>query len=216
MLKREQMAGVPSRPGRGVTLIEARHLFGRGKSLEEQGPRDRVFFLADCDAGGGGHGGCLVRRIKVGQKWLNAIIDTGATINLLGERRLETVCPCQSVQTSDTRIYPYGSCEPLPTVGTVVVEVRWDRQRLFVEFQVVRGKTDTIIGYTTAVVFGLVTVTRPWRQDEDQFEEQNGPEVDHQGAREGGYLRRVCRGQSAARGVPEWVPYAKECTPRLR
>lgn len=106
-----------------------------------------------------------MQRIKVGQRWLNAIIDTGATINVIGEKRLESVGPQPNIEQSDTRIYSYGATSPLPTMGKVVIEVQWDGLRLHVEFQVVLGQSDTIIGYATAVVLRLVTVNRPRRQE---------------------------------------------------
>lgn len=114
---------VPSKPGLEVAPADSRRAEVRRKSLEEAEVSKDASLLADCNVDGDGRGGCLVRRVKVGQKWLNAVIDTGATINLLGELRLDSVCPRQQVQTSDTRIYPYGSRDPLPTVGTVIEEV---------------------------------------------------------------------------------------------
>lgn len=124
--QRKLKAWSPPQPGRGAAQLEARYQQRRGRSPEGRVARDHIFFLAGCDAGGGGDGGCLVRRVKVGQRWVAAIIDTGATINVIGEKRLESVQPRPSVRQSDTRIYPYGARGPLPTMGTVVVEVQWD------------------------------------------------------------------------------------------
>lgn len=171
-----------------------------------------LLFLADCDADGEGRGACLVRRVKVGLKWLNAVIDTGATINLLGELRLESVCPYQQVQKFGAQVYPYGTREPLPTVGAVVVEMCWDLQRLFVEFQVVRGKTDMVIGYSMAVVFGLVTITRPWRGNGWWAE---GPRADACGVKASGDLEELEGARSDTGYVRDGGQDIKGDTPSL-
>lgn len=85
--------------------MEARYQQRRGRSPEGRVARDHIFFLAGCDAGGGGDGGCLVRRVKVGQRWVAAIIDMGATINVIGEKRLESVQPRPSVRHPDIPIW---------------------------------------------------------------------------------------------------------------
>lgn len=143
----------PPQPGKGAALLEARHRGEKKENSEGWSSREHILFLAGCDTGGGGEGTRLVRRIKVGPCWVNAIVDPGATINVVGEKRLEKVEPWVDVEHSDTQVYPYGVKDPLPTVGKAVIEMQWGEQRHQVEFQVIRGQSNTIIGYTTAIVF---------------------------------------------------------------
>ena len=60
--------------------------------------------------------------MSVGKVPLVIILDSGATVNVIGkitwEYLKENKIDCVSRKCSDSKIYAYGSPEPLPVIGT--------------------------------------------------------------------------------------------------
>lgn len=104
----------------------------------------------------------------------------------------------------------------MPTMGTVVVEVQWDGQRHYVEFQVVLGESDTVIGYTTAIVFGLVTVTRPLRQEWGESKVREERTGDRKAGEYAPEWRKDPESKSGKRGASGPMRQPRETLPQVK
>ena len=90
------------------------------------------------------------------------LVDSGASVNVLPLHVYQKVKPQGSklVPTS-TRIYPYGSSQPLEILGACHITVDAFGKRSSVEFVIVSHKGTTILGRDTSMEMGILHVGPP-------------------------------------------------------
>ena len=90
------------------------------------------------------------------------LIDSGASVNVLPLHIYQKVKQQESeLLPTSTRIYPYGSSQPLETLGECHVTVDAFGKRSLVEFVIVNHKGATILGRDTSVAMGVLHVGPP-------------------------------------------------------
>ena len=90
------------------------------------------------------------------------LIDSGASVNVLPLHVHKKVKQQGSeLLPTSTRIYPYGSSQPLETLGKCHVTVDAYDKRSLVEFVIVNHKGATILGQDSSVAMGVLHVGPP-------------------------------------------------------
>ena len=52
-----------------------------------------------------------------------ALIDTGASVNVIDEVQFKKLSPCPTMSSTNARIYMYGGTVPIPLKGVIQVKV---------------------------------------------------------------------------------------------
>ena len=79
-------------------------------------------------------------RIKIKGTPTRALIDTGASVNVIDETMLRKLATRPKVIPTHARIYTYGGTTPLPLVGVVEVMVAHNT-KVKTRFRVTKGST---------------------------------------------------------------------------
>ena len=104
---------------------------------------------------------CSRLPIDIGGVPVNMIIDSGASCNVVDRNQWEYLkmnsVKCVSTKTTK-RIYPYGSTQPLSCAGTFTAEVTvgGDQKLENVEFVVIEGEGQPLLGRDTALKLGIL------------------------------------------------------------
>ena len=89
-------------------------------------------------------------------------VDSGASVNVLPLHVYQKVKPQGSkLEPTSTRIYPYGSSQPLEILGACHITVDAFGKRSSVEFVIVSHKGTTILGRDTSMEMGILHVGPP-------------------------------------------------------
>ena len=96
--------------------------------------------------------------IKINHSNLPVIIDSGSTLNILDEKLYINIKPSLPLATSTTKIFAYGSKQPLPLLGTFKATVTANRQQTTAKFHVTKGSSGTLLGKKTAEYLDLLRV----------------------------------------------------------
>lgn len=152
----------PPAPGKGAARLEAL----RCRRQTEEAPEDvegdeEVFCVSGGWEGAGSRGQRPTRVVKIAQSEVTAMVDTGATVDLMGEGQRARLHPRPKLERTTMRVYTYGGEVPIPIRGTATVEVAWNRRKLVIKFYIVIGRFDTVVGCDTAMVLGLIAFTTP-------------------------------------------------------
>lgn len=94
-----------------------------------------------------------IREIALNGLSVPVMIDSGSSVNILDMPtydRLKRADRSLSLQSSKTRLFPYGSDNPLPVLGTVNADILCDNAATTEKFFVVEGKTGNLLSYQTA------------------------------------------------------------------
>ncbi|KAJ1204329.1 hypothetical protein NDU88_008107 [Pleurodeles waltl] len=98
--------------------------------------------------------------IEVAGSPVKALIDTGASVNVMGVQQYRRLQPRPRLAPSSTKIFTYGSRKPLPLKGRMAVTVQADGRTIATTFHVVDREADTLLGSQAAEELGLVTFAR--------------------------------------------------------
>ena len=96
--------------------------------------------------------------IKVHHSNLPVIIDSGSPLNILDEKLYINIKPSLPLAASTTKIFPYGSKQPLPLLGTFKATVTANRQQTTAKFYITKGSSSTLQGKKTAKYLHLLRV----------------------------------------------------------
>ncbi|XP_066300907.1 uncharacterized protein [Branchiostoma lanceolatum] len=97
-------------------------------------------------------------KITIHQRKVSFLIDTGASVNILGEVSYRENLKGQSLQESSTVIRPYGGRGPLVVLGKFQTVVEANNRTSQTDIFVVRGTSGNLLSYETAKKLGLVEV----------------------------------------------------------
>ena len=98
--------------------------------------------------------------VFAGKSKIHAVIDSGATVNILDEQTYKQLTNTQHLPMSrpKSQIYPYGSNTPLPVKGVVQVKLHSSNNvSCHAEFHVVQAKGN-LLSYATASKLKLITI----------------------------------------------------------
>ena len=87
---------------------------------------------------------------------ITALIDTGASVNVIDETQFEKLSPRPKITPTAARIYTYGGHTPIPLRGVIQVQVRNGEWSTYARFHVTEGRTGTLLSCHTAEDLGLV------------------------------------------------------------
>ena len=93
--------------------------------------------------------------VKVNEQNIPFLIDTGASINIIDEPSYAKLN--SNLCSSDVKIFPYGSNEPLHTLGVIFADVSYNNCVLkCVKIFVAKGAFGCLLSYDTAVNLNLI------------------------------------------------------------
>ena len=93
--------------------------------------------------------------VKVNEQNIPFLIDTGASINIIDEPSYAKLN--SNLCSSDVKIFPYGSNEPLHTLGVMFADVSYNNCVLkCVKIFVAKGAFGCLLSYDTAVNLNLI------------------------------------------------------------
>jgi ribosomal protein S27AE len=99
--------------------------------------------------------------IKVGGVFIRALIDSGSTANVIDQKTWKYLkkqkIKCVS-EPSTKRLYPYGSKNPLNSVGRFTSKVEIGNQQVEAEFIVIEGEGRSLLSKETAEQLGVLRV----------------------------------------------------------
>ena len=100
-----------------------------------------------------------VIEVYAGQTKVKAVIDSGATVNILDEETYQMLRNTQTLHMSKpkSQIYPYGSNTPLTVKGVIRVELHSNSESCQADFHVVQAKGN-LLSYATASKLKLITI----------------------------------------------------------
>ncbi|KAJ8038504.1 hypothetical protein HOLleu_15949 [Holothuria leucospilota] len=87
-----------------------------------------------------------------------AVIDTGATVNVMSEDTYQTLQVTPVLQHETINIYAYGSKKPLTVIGKFNADTTYKDNTVNSEFYVAKGVSDTLVSFTTAEALSLVRI----------------------------------------------------------
>ena len=91
----------------------------------------------------------LINKRRVGNVPLDIIVDSGATVNVIGQNTWEYLkenkIDCVARKCSDSKIYPYGFPEPLPVIGSFETLVKAGTCEASCQFSVIKRGISVIV-----------------------------------------------------------------------
>nr|XP_050051912.1 uncharacterized protein K02A2.6-like [Dermacentor andersoni] len=87
------------------------------------------------------------------------IIDTGATVSIVGENDFESYRLKVKLQETSVRVFPYKATSPLELLGKVSVTMRYKDNCIEEDIFVIRGNCAPLLSFTAASNLGLVQIT---------------------------------------------------------
>lgn len=90
---------------------------------------------------------------------ITALIDSGASVNLLDEQDFKALKKPPPLKRDTTIIKAYGIKEPLNTLGVFTTEVESTSKIACADFHMVHSNTGSILSYHTARELGLIHIT---------------------------------------------------------
>ena len=151
----------PAKPNRYKTQRKVNTLQDANAETENTG--DYVFSLRQAVIGGLSAAEPKYEQVCVGSMDLNMMIDSGADANVIDRRTWESMkaekVKCISQQKDcTTKLYPYGSDQPLETLGVFRAVVEAGSQSCEANFVVIQGQGVPILGRDTAMKLNLLKV----------------------------------------------------------
>eukprot|EP00111_Clytia_hemisphaerica_P010127 TCONS_00029605-protein len=89
------------------------------------------------------------------------ISKTGSSVNIIDEITYNSLDSKPQLTNSSSRIFPYQSTHPIPTLGTFSTVIRADGQDQHAEFIVVQGNSGSILGRSTAISLDILRIGKP-------------------------------------------------------
>lgn len=94
--------------------------------------------------------------VKVNGSCVQALIDTGATVNVMDFTQYQLLSPRPPLAPSSPKIYTYGGTVPLPLRGVICTTVASENHTTETKFHITDGKEGTLLSCHTAEDLGLV------------------------------------------------------------
>ncbi|XP_078520839.1 uncharacterized protein LOC144785863 isoform X1 [Lissotriton helveticus] len=88
--------------------------------------------------------------VQMGENEVKAIIDTGATVNVMGLQQFNKLHPRPEVLPSKTRIFAYGADTPLPLKGKIIIPIQADESEVMATVHIINREADTLLSSHTA------------------------------------------------------------------
>ena len=76
---------------------------------------------------------------------VNMEVDTGASKTIMSEKAFRKLWPGRSLDKTDVRLQSYLG-EPIPVVGSAIVQVEYEEQRASLPLIVVKSNRSTLLG----------------------------------------------------------------------
>ena len=86
------------------------------------------------------------------------VVDTGASVNIIGEDTFQKFGQNIRLQKCKTSIFAYGASETLPIIGKFEATLETKSKLTVADLHVVKGNNVCLLSYETATNLGLVTV----------------------------------------------------------
>ena len=96
--------------------------------------------------------------ITIGESRLHVLIDSGASVNIMGTQTYDTLRPRPNLSKTTTKVFPYGSTVALPIAGKFESTVESKTKFTGATFYVLKGNGAPLISYQTASELGLIHV----------------------------------------------------------
>ena len=96
-------------------------------------------------------------RIFIAGKEYSALVDSGASLNLIDRASYEQLGSTQQLTQTKTRLYSYGSTTPIPLLGMFTGEIRHGDQSTTADFYVVKGRGCSLIYFETSFALELIS-----------------------------------------------------------
>ena len=117
-----------------------------------------------------------IASISVKETRAQALVDTGASVNILDEPTYQSLCDKPVLMPLKRQYYGFGTKEPLPVMGFCVASVSWRASSMRQPFIIVRGEHRNLIGCETAEALGMISLNLDPdpKSDLDQDQQQVG------------------------------------------
>lgn len=117
-------------------------------------------------------------KVKICDTEIEMLVDTGTTLNILDESSYSKLRNCPAVNTTITKVFPYGAEISFNLVGRIYTNIlSLSRQTSeMTEVYIVRGNYGTLLRYQTALKLDIIPVIKYIISDEildeysDRFE----------------------------------------------
>ncbi|XP_045163766.2 uncharacterized protein LOC123528082 [Mercenaria mercenaria] len=104
--------------------------------------------------------------VKINSIDTKVLIDTGSSINIISQSVIDKMSPTPKLEKSEIKAYPFGQKQPIHVEGKYKLTVESNSRFVLVDFQNIKGNSETIISYETAVELGIVPVINSMRNSD--------------------------------------------------
>ncbi|XP_053391490.1 uncharacterized protein LOC128554261 [Mercenaria mercenaria] len=94
------------------------------------------------------------------------LIDTGSSINIISQLVIDKMSPTPKLEKSEIKDYPFGQKQPIHVEGKYKLTVESNSKFVLADFQSIKGNSENIISYETAVELGIVPVINSMRNSD--------------------------------------------------
>ena len=99
--------------------------------------------------------------ITVNGQYLNALIDSGSTVNVISQSLLTLMSPQPSIKSHYKKVYGFNNKQPLNIIGSFHAEIIADKMTTHAEFLILPNAPTTILSYSTAFALNLLRIGPP-------------------------------------------------------
>ncbi|KAM7281316.1 uncharacterized protein ISCGN_006398 [Ixodes scapularis] len=97
--------------------------------------------------------------LQVNNTPITFLIDTGASVSVIGTSTLNKLGALTKLQQAGTRIYAYGSDAPLPIIGKLSVTLKYRDSDTTEDVFVIEGTVKSLLSFAAANRLGLIQIT---------------------------------------------------------
>ncbi|XP_042148851.1 uncharacterized protein LOC121047922 [Ixodes scapularis] len=97
--------------------------------------------------------------LQVNNTPITFLIDTGASVSVIGTSTLNKLGALTKLQQAGTRIYAYGSDAPLPIIGKLSVTLKYRDSDTTEDMFVIEGTVKSLLSFAAANRLGLIQIT---------------------------------------------------------
>ena len=96
--------------------------------------------------------------VKINNSNVDFLIDTGSSINILGENTFKKIGSKPKLSHSNKRVFAYGSDKTLELIGKFQATIETDSKITTATMHVVKGKHGNLLCYDTSVELNIVPI----------------------------------------------------------
>ena len=124
-------------------------------SVSKDTPKSEHVYITQCSSS------CIPKcQVKVQGQSVEMIVDSGASVNILESATFQRLRDKPPLQSSPTRVYPYGSDTPLPVIGIANLDLQYNGAYLSTQFHIVEGNNGNLLGFKAAEELKILMLTR--------------------------------------------------------